>query len=1050
MFRPYFLKSANLLILSLWLLLAVCFCDGQTAEPGALETGKANEREIAGGQKQVFRIALKKGQFAGVFVEQRGIDVLIRAFAADGKLIAEFDAELRSEGTEKVPLAAAEDGVLTLEVEAKPKNAPAAKFKISVSELRPATESDFARQEALNLMAESRRLERAGNYMAALPPLERALAIREKTPGTEIPAVAIVLNRLGMLTFSLGDLEKSESFFERANAIYEKLPNPNELDAADTLGNLAVIYKIKGDFIESEKLQRRVLAVREKVFGTDHNLVASSYNNLGLLYRKRGDNAKAEEMYRRSLEIRERLFGADGLEVTPVLLNISSLNYFKGDYETALVMDRRILAIREKNLKAGHPDIATALDNLALTYIQLGDYQKAEPLLKRALEIYGKNADEDNVNLVSVLQNLARLYSEKGEFEKAEPLYRRAVQISEKKESLLEFSIPLKNLGDFYTLRGNYGEAEPLFRRALEIKEKFLGENHSEVGFTCDALARLYFLKAAAAPAIKMQECANRVHEQNLAPNIAVGTEHQKLSYMALLAENLDRTIALHLELARDDRNVRDAAATALLQRKGRVLDALTDNLAALRRRFDANDKILIDRLNDTNARFAELVLNAPETGTLAEYQKQISALEEEKKALENEIGRRSGGFYEQAKPVTLAAVKNAIPADAALIEFAVYRPLDPKKTGRDIFAAPRYVAYVIRRQGEVGWAEIGTVKEVDALIEAFRRALRDPKREDFKTLARALDEKIMFPVRPLLGDAKQLLVSPDGELSLIPFESLVDEKDRFLIENYLFTYLTSGRDLLRMQTSAAGKNNDPLIVAAPAFGETAPNAPVRRGRRRAGLTAARSLSETFFVPLAGTLQEARAIRAIFPDAAFLTGTDATETALKEIAAPQILHLATHGFFLEAGAAGSKTGNPLLRAGLALAGANARTGEKDDGILTALEASGLNLWGTKLVVLSACDTGLGEVRNGEGVYGLRRAFVLAGTESLVMSLWSVSDFVTRELMTNYYKNLKQGLGRGAALRQVRLEMLKKPNRRHPFYWAGFIQSGEWANLAGRR
>ncbi|MGH9902031.1 MAG: CHAT domain-containing protein, partial [Pyrinomonadaceae bacterium] len=142
--------------------------------------------------------------------------------------------------------------------------------------------------------------------------------------------------------------------------------------------------------------------------------------------------------------------------------------------------------------------------------------------------------------------------------------------------------------------------------------------------------------------------------------------------------------------------------------------------------------------------------------------------------------------------------------------------------------------------------------------------------------------------------------------------------------------------------------------------------------------------------------------------------------------------------------------NPLLRSGLALAGANRRGAGREDGILTALEASGLNLWGTRLVVLSACDTGLGEVKNGEGVYGLRRAFVLAGAETLVMSLWPVSDYVTRETMLSYYTGLKQGQGRGAALRQTRLSMLKRKEREHPFYWAGFIQSGAWANLDGRR
>ena len=142
--------------------------------------------------------------------------------------------------------------------------------------------------------------------------------------------------------------------------------------------------------------------------------------------------------------------------------------------------------------------------------------------------------------------------------------------------------------------------------------------------------------------------------------------------------------------------------------------------------------------------------------------------------------------------------------------------------------------------------------------------------------------------------------------------------------------------------------------------------------------------------------------------------------------------------------------NPLLRSGLALAGANVRRSGEDDGILTALEASGLNLWGTKLVVLSACDTGVGEVKNGEGVYGLRRALVLAGAETQMMSLWPVSDEGTRDLMIGYYQALQAGQGRGEALRQVQLQMLARPDRQHPFYWASFIQSGEWASLDGKR
>ena len=261
------------------------------------------------------------------------------------------------------------------------------------------------------------------------------------------------------------------------------------------------------------------------------------------------------------------------------------------------------------------------------------------------------------------------------------------------------------------------------------------------------------------------------------------------------------------------------------------------------------------------------------------------------------------------------------------------------------------------------------------------------------------------------------------------------------------------------------------MVIANPAFGETSTEVPGSRAdrnigsNRRRSVTNTKRLTDTYFAPLSGTEAEGRSIVEIFPKAKLISGAGATETVVKNVASPEILHIATHGFFLEdpdsvpgnrsvsftlAAGTALMRDNPLLRSGLAFAGANRKTRDKDDGILTALEASGLNLWGTKLVVLSACDTGLGEIRNREGVYGLRRSFSIAGAESLVMSLWPVSDRVTKELMTGYYANLKKGLGRGEALRQVLLSMIKRPTRKHPFYWASFIHSGEWANLDGKR
>ena len=200
----------------------------------------------------------------------------------------------------------------------------------------------------------------------------------------------------------------------------------------------------------------------------------------------------------------------------------------------------------------------------------------------------------------------------------------------------------------------------------------------------------------------------------------------------------------------------------------------------------------------------------------------------------------------------------------------------------------------------------------------------------------------------------------------------------------------------------------------------------------------------------------------MLPGATLFTGSQATENVIKQLQAPKILHIATHGFFLQnvpqvaptdfgttlQGTRNAQPNirpaeNPLLRAGLALAGANPRKSGNEDGILTALEAAGLNLSGTKLVVLSACKTGLGDVQNGEGVYGLRRAFAIAGAESQLMSLWAVNDYRTNQLMVNYYQRLKNNVGRSDALRQTQLKMLQKPESQHPYYWAAFIPSGDW-------
>jgi CHAT domain-containing protein len=316
------------------------------------------------------------------------------------------------------------------------------------------------------------------------------------------------------------------------------------------------------------------------------------------------------------------------------------------------------------------------------------------------------------------------------------------------------------------------------------------------------------------------------------------------------------------------------------------------------------------------------------------------------------------------------------------------------------------------------------------------------------------------------LGDASHILISPDGQLTLIPFEALRDEQDKFLIQRYAFSYLTSGRDLLRF-TSNNNNASAPVVLADVDYNNQTQTVASAKTSGLRGSQNRRSgdLANLIFDPLAATKDEAVAIKKVLPNAKILLGKDATETAIKQLQSPNILHLATHGFFIadiEQNINASldleltprpkniiQVENPLLRSGLALAGFNQRkqaTNNNDDGVLTALEVAGLDLRSNQLVVLSACDTGKGDVNVGDGVYGLRRALVIAGSQSQVLSLWQVDDAATKELMVKYYNNLKAGKGRHEALRSAQLDMLNSQEYQLPQYWAAFVPSGNWNPL----
>ena len=930
-----------------------------------------------------------------------------------------------------------------------------------------------------------------GRYAAAEPMFRRALAIKEKVFGPGHPELFDLLNDYAALHSMKDDFVRAEALYLRALGIAEKAAGAEHPAVVKPLLGLGWAYVNGGQYARAEGLLQRGLAIKEKERGREHPDVTTLLDPLAYSYQMRGDYVRAEPLYQRILAIREKTYGAEHQAVAAALDALALLYQEKGDYARAESLYRRALAISEKSLGAEHFAVSKIANNLAILYLYTADYARAEPLFKRSLAIVEKSFGAEHPGNASILNNLALVYTDQGEWERAEPLARRALAIAEKAHGPEHPALAAKlyTLAYLLRLKGDYGEAESLHGRSLAIVEKTRGAKHPHAAVALHGLASMFAAKGDIARALSTQARVLDIQEHNLGLTLSAGSEEQKRLYLSTLNNTYHFTIWLHVSHAPTDALAARLSLTTVLGRKGRALDAMSDQVAALRRRLDPQDRALLEQLSATRSRLSTLALKPSDKIDPAAHRAEVAKLEEEEQRLEAAVSERSAEFRAQSRPVTVEAVRGALPAGAVLVEFVSYRPLNLKsKTVAGRGGAPRYVAYVLPREGAPAWVELGEAAPIDDGIADLRRALSNPASKDVKEAARALDERVMRPVRKLLGDARRVFLSPDGALNLIPFGALLDERGKYLVEDYSITYLTSGRDLLRLQPGPASKQG-PLVFANPLFDAQA--ATTNQSTQGAAANEQRrsvELSQVRFSPLPGTAGEAQALGSILPGVKVLAEAQATEAALKQVSGPSVLHVATHGFFLpdqpqdtaavERGlgltadgppAAGMRREeNPLLRSGLALAGANkGQSGAGEDGVLTALEVAGLDLWGTKLVVLSACETGIGEVKNGDGVYGLRRALVLAGSESQVMSLWQVSDEATRDLMISYYKRLQAGEERTEALRAVQLEMLRggrqvhtgqerglsqelggrpKQSREHPFFWASFIQSGDWRSL----
>jgi len=564
---------------------------------------------------------------------------------------------------------------------------------------------------------------------------------------------------------------------------------------------------------------------------------------------------------------------------------------------------------------------------------------------------------------------------------------------------------------------------------------------------------------------------AQRITDGNIENVFSIATEQQKLAFVKTQNAPYFGTLSLIHRRFSDDQQALRAGLDLVLSRKGIVFDAQARQQEAIAASLDPDVKGLWDQLSGKRANLARLLQNRPEKMSAEAYKASIGGLHGKIGQLEARLTSKSALVAQQLKQrqVTSQELAKHLDQSTLLAEFVKVADYDWKHGKWP--GSSRYLVFILNHDGKVQMVDLGDANKLEEAIAPGLAALGDATSSRERQIGAAGDlyARLWQPLAAATQGVKRIVLSPDGLLNLAPFGAMRDKDGKYLIERMTLSYVTSGRDLAKGDVGIR-PDSELLLVADPAFGLNVEQmASAVAGQR--GQTRSRGFDMSF-PRLPGTRREAEKIPALLRGKGkqVMTGKAATEAAVLNAGHPRILHLATHGFFLRDQAAlGVSKGqrgisivatdrpaaalpkgyeNPLVRSGLALAGANhaREAGNSMDGLLTALEVSGMNLHGTDLVTLSACETGVGSVQTGEGVFGLRRAFALSGVKNLMMSLWAVSDEITAEQMLEFYRLYGEGQPAPAALRKAQLQTIAQLRQRYgsaaPNLWAPFIMQGK--------
>jgi CHAT domain-containing protein/tetratricopeptide (TPR) repeat protein len=955
-------------------------------------------------------------------------------------------------------------------------------------------------------------LQRKGEYDRAGTIIRRAVDIQSRGAPAH-PDYVERLNLFGLQLWFEGNLEEARAVGTRAVRLTETTLRADHPTTARALRFLAGPVLDLGNVLEARGLLERALAIAERSLGPAHPEMWTYLNDVANVNLILGEYPRARTVFERSLKIARATFGPWHDSVATAVYNLAILDAELGDYRSARREYLRAVAVWERVFGRNHPFVAVALTELAAVYRQQGRPAAAAALLERALAIRERSVGPDHRDVARTLIDLAATVAQTGHGARARELAARAVRIWDGLHApdAPDYAMVLAAFADVQASGGDSALARQFYERALAIQTKVFGSSHPLVADVEVRLARVLARSGDPQSAVATAVRGEGAAREHLRLMLRYLPERQALNYAAVRPKGLD----LILSLAGDVPEAAAMGLDGVIRSRALVLDemaarrtassaldaetaAMRAELLSARQRF-AN-LVVRGPGSLAPARYAALI-----EGARSESERAERALAERSAAFRATLSRDQLG---------LEQISALLPPDTALVSFVRYEkvPLDGAREASRPGAASRrpaksatsYLACVARRGEPPVALPLGPAAAIERLVSRWREdvAAETTPPAPGTTRARlpsrlsgaALRQLIWDPLSPYFAGTGRIFIVPDGALNLVPFAALPIGRSAYLIEEApVIHYLTAERDVARVLDDRGDVGRGLLALGSPAFdaparGRSARARPADGGPSTAGATPPSraaswncgDLQPIRFERLAGALGEVRELAALWKSSAAtagegvrtLVGLEASERAFKEEAARfRVLHLATHGFFLggpcaptapgtraigglataPSGVSRERLDNPLLLAGVALAGANLRASaraDEEDGILTAEEVVSMNLGRVEWAVLSACDTGLGEVTAGEGVFGLRRAFQVAGVRTVIMSLWAVDDEAGRAWMRALYEErLRKGLSTPDALREASLTMLRTRRTRglsaSPFFWGGFVAAGDW-------